>query len=84
MYIYIYIYVYIYIYLLIYIYIYIYVCIEIYLFIYTSSQTMAKTVALQKAGEEARIALEEKLAMYIENLEYLQVNIVYTRIYMHL
>ena len=35
-------------------------------------QTMAHSVALLKAGDEARRALEEKLAVYVENLEYLQ------------
>ena len=33
---------------------------------------MAHSVALLKAGDEARRALEEKLAVYVENLEYLQ------------
>ena len=33
---------------------------------------MAQSVALLKAGDEARRALEEKLAVYVENLKYLQ------------
>ena len=33
---------------------------------------MSKTLALVKAGEEARTALEEKLSVYVENLDYLQ------------
>lgn len=36
---------------------------------------MIQTVALLKAGEDARRALEEKLSVYIENLEYLQVKL---------
>lgn len=33
---------------------------------------MLRTTALLQAGEEARAALEEKLSVYVENLEYLQ------------
>ena len=33
---------------------------------------MSKTAALLKAGEEAKASLEEKLAIYAENLDYLQ------------
>ena len=33
---------------------------------------MAQSVALIKAWDEARRALEEKLAVYVENLKYLQ------------
>lgn len=33
---------------------------------------MSRTAALLKAGEEAKAALEEKLSIYVENLDYLQ------------